>query len=70
MIISDLNYIETIAEDTNIQGAGEALFDETFSLDVNAQRKSLANVLQQIKVNADAYKTINFVKAVKVEAYV
>ncbi|MCU0537198.1 MAG: hypothetical protein MUD14_25205 [Hydrococcus sp. Prado102] len=70
MIISDLNYIETIAEDTNIEGAGEALFDEAFSLDVNAQRKAFANVLQAIKVNADAYKTINFIKSVKVEAYV
>jgi hypothetical protein len=70
MIISDLNYLETIVEDTNIEGAGAAFFDEAFSLDVNAQREAFANVLQAIKVNADVYKTINFVKSVSVKAYV
>jgi hypothetical protein len=70
MIISDLNYLETVVEDANVEGAGYAFFDETFSLDVNAQRLAYANVLQAIKVHADEYKTINFIKAVSVKAYV
>jgi hypothetical protein len=68
MIISDLNYLETFVEDADIEGAGYAFFDEYFTLDVKAQRLAIANVLQAIKVNADAYKTINFIKTVSVLA--
>lgn len=69
MIISDLNHLE-IVEDTNIEGAGYADFTETFSLLVNAQRLAVSNVLQQISVTADAYKTITFLKQVTARAEV
>lgn len=63
MIVSDINYIESI-ENNNIEGAGRADFFEEFTLDVNGQRIAYADVLQDIDVFADAYKTISFTKTV------
>ncbi|PSF31395.1 hypothetical protein C7H19_22725 [Aphanothece hegewaldii CCALA 016] len=69
MIVSDLNYLESV-ENNNIEGAGYAYFDEEFSLRVNGQRTADAFVGQYIRVNADEYKTITFDKVVTAYAYV
>jgi hypothetical protein len=62
MIVSDLNYLESV--ENNVEGAGYADFYEEFELDVDAQRIAFADVRQYIDVYADARKTISFDKYV------